>query len=73
MIEEVKEIHKYKITPPSENAKDPRWQTHVEDNEKQSGRKKVKGNTENELLLKLAEHYGITDEENLTMNDMYEK
>lgn len=73
MIEKVKEIHKFKITQPSEDAKDPRWQTHVEDGTKQSGRRKVKGNTENELLLKLAKHYGITDDENLTMNDMFDK
>lgn len=73
MIEKVKEIHKYKITPPAEGAVDPRWQTHVEDSTKQNGRRKVKGNTENELLLKLADHYGIADDEQLTMNDMYKK
>ncbi|WP_185967681.1 site-specific integrase [Clostridium sp. HBUAS56010] len=71
MIEKVREIHKYKITPPSENAKDPRWQTHVEDITKESGRRKIKGNTEDELMMKLAEHYGLTDDVNLTMNDMY--
>lgn len=39
MIEKVKEIHKYKITPPAEGAVDPRWQTHVEDSTKQNGRR----------------------------------
>lgn len=74
MIEKVKEIHKFKITQPSENAKDTRWQTHVEDSTKRGNRRQIKGNTEEELLLKLAKHYGIVEEGNtLTMNEMFNK
>ena len=74
ILKMVKDIHRFKITQPSFNAKDPRWQTHVEDSTKRGNRRQIKGNTEEELLLKLAKHYGIVEEGNtLTMNEMFNK
>jgi len=74
MIDKVKEIHNYTITPPSSISKDGRWQTYVTDETKSNNRRLLKAQTENELLRKLAHYYKIIDDGSVvTMNSVFEK
>ena len=74
MIDKVKEIHFFAITPPSKTAKDQRWQTYVLDETKETGRRIIKAQSEDDLYKKLAKEYGVIEDGNIvTMNDMFER
>ena len=53
-IEDVKEKHPYDITPPNPNSKDQRWSSYIYDPECKNNRRKIRGNSEKELILKIS-------------------
>ena len=74
VIDKVKEIHPYRITPPAISGKDSRWQTYVIDDAKRYRRRLFKAPTEAKMYLKLAEFYGLIDNpKGITMRDTFKK
>lgn len=73
----LKEVHKYKITPPKEGSKDKRWFTYVPDTTKKRGSRRFCANSEKELETALLEFYADTIDKlnnaNLTMGEMFQK
>ena len=67
--DEVKRIHPYAITPPTEKEK--RWQTHYRD--KENKRKCIKAPTEKDLLDKLVKIYDIDNKEEMTFFQLYQE
>ena len=68
--EEVKKIHPYAITPPTDKSK--RWQTHYKD--KDGKRKGLRASTEEDLLDKLVKiYYTDPKEEAITFYELYEE
>ena len=65
-LQKVKELHPFKITPPTE--RNSRWQTYALS--PKGAKKKVRANTEEELYQKLKEFYSTT--ENITLKDFFE-
>lgn len=57
----LKQVHKYKISAPSPNAKDQRYHTFVPDDTKPNGLRCIKKNSMRELELFLLEFYAIGD------------
>lgn len=71
----ISKVHKYKITPPKEGAKDQRWFTYVDDETKPKGRRRIAKNTESALYEFLLEFYDIDTrlENNLTFSELFEE
>lgn len=65
-LKKIKELHPFKITPPTE--KNPRWQTYALS--PTGEKKKIRGNTEEELYEKLRIFY--SEDENTTLEDFFE-
>lgn len=74
LIDKVNEVHPYKITPPSDIAKNKRWQTYVKDESKKSGRRLIAARDEDEIYQMLANIYGISEDVDvLTLNVLFDK
>lgn len=73
LMEKVDEIHKHKITKPN-GVVDKRWQTYVVDKDIKTGCKMIKARTKEKVYFKLAEYYGIIDnQDGVTMRGVYKK